>query len=348
VPRKQSVNTKSHKKNIEKLSCAACGEIKVLRDFYASYNPIHQTGRIPYCKVCLKKMISDDKGNVTLDKLKETLRLIDRPFLYDLWKSALQEKGDCFGLYMKNLCLVQNRQLGWKDSVFQPQLENQINYDSTNQEPNKKQHDSFSNFIVTDEIIDKWGFGYTNEEYYYFEKKWNKLIDNYGEKTSFHVEGLTTFIRFRVKEELATAKGDVKEAKEWAAMAKDAATAAKINVSQLSKSDISGGVDLVPQLFEAVESEVGIISILPKLKEQPYDDADLIIWCIINYLRRLEDKPRVAYRDIWNFYDEMLFEYYNQKGYSDEMIIKEKKKRNSIFRDLGDVYKEPIYEEGDN
>ena len=131
-------------------------------------------------------------------------------------------------------------------------------------------------------------------------------------------------------------------------MAKDAATAAKINVSQLSKSDISGGVDLLPQLFEAVESEVGIIPILPYLKEQPYDDADLIIWTIVNYIRRLEDKPRIEYKEIWNFYDQMLSDYYNQKGYSNEMVQKEKIKRNNVFRDLGEVYKEPVYEDGDN
>jgi len=224
-------------------------------------------------------------------------------------------------------------------------LDNQINYDSAID--TKKQYDSLLSFIVTDEIVDKWGAGYSNEEYYYFEKKWNKLIDNYGQKTSFHIEGLITYIRLRVKEELATARGDLNEAKGWGAMAKDAATAAKINVSQLSKSDISGGVDLLPQLFEAVESEVGIIPILPYLKEQPYDDADLIIWCVVNYLRRLEDKPRVEYREIWNFYDEMFEDFYKQKGYSKEMIEKEKIKRNNVFRNLGELYKEPIYEDED-
>jgi len=147
---------------------------------------------------------------------------------------------------------------------------------------------------------------------------------------------------------LATARGDIKEAKDWGAMASTAAKDARLNVSQLSKSDISGGVDLLPQLFEAVESEVGIIPTLPHLKEQPYDDADLIIWCVVNYLRRLEDKPRIQYKEIWSFYDEMLAEHFKQKGYSDEMIIVEKKKRNNVFRDLGQVYREPVYEEGDN
>ena len=329
------------------LTCAACGgEPKKASEFYISYNLIHSTGRIPYCKSCLKKMISDDNGSVVLEKLQSTLQLIDRPFIFDLWKISLEDSNNSFGVYMKNLGLKQNRQLTWKDSVFKPQLvSNELNYDSTSEMTvnNSVKLD----FKLTDDIVNKWGFGYSIEEYGYFEKKWYQLIDNYGEKTSFHIEGLKTYIRFRVKEEIATAKGDVKEAKEWASLAKDAATAAKINVSQLSKSDISGGVDLLPQLFEAVESTVGIIPTLPSLKEQPYDDADLIIWCVVNYIRRLEDKPRIAYRDIWNFYDEMLGEFFLQQGFTEQTIAEEKQKRNNVFRDLGKVYKEPIYEESD-
>lgn len=326
------------------LTCAACGENQKASNYYVSYNPVHQTGRIPYCKSCLKKMIADNKGNVLLEKVKETLKLIDRPFLYNIWKSSLEDKADTWGVYMKNLQMPQYRDLGWVDSVFLPEIENELDYKSVNIESARN---SIDNFIVTDEIIEKWGVGYSSEEYYMFEKRWYKLIDNYGEKTSLHIEGLKTYIRFRTKEEMATARGDVREAKEWATMASKAADDAKINVRQLSKSDISGGVDLLPQLFEAVESEVGIIPILPKLKEQPYDDADLIIWCVINYLRRLEDKARIQYKDIWNFYDEMLTEHFKQKGYTEEMIKKEKNKRNNVFRDLGEVYKEPVYEDGD-
>ena len=345
-PKNTTIKQSRVKKVLKDYSCQNCGKLKKETEYYVSYNPIHKMGRILYCKECIKDMISDVEGNVVLDNVKSTLRLMDRPFLYNIWKASLEEGGEVMGVYMKNIAMRQYRVLGWKDSKILPEIEQQLNYDMANNEIiNNKQVKL--DFIVTDEIIDKWNFGYAPEEYGYFEKKWNQLIGNYGEKTSFHIEGLKTYIRFRVKEEISTAKGDVKEAKEWASLAKDAATAAKINVSQLSKSDISGGVDLLPQLFEAVESTVGIIPTLPRLKEQPYDDADLIIWSVVNYLRRLEDKPRIAYRDIWNFYDQMLSESFMQQGLSLEAIELEKKKRNNVFRDLGDVYKEPIYEESD-
>jgi hypothetical protein len=43
----------------------------------------------------------------------------------------------------------------------------------------------------------------------------------------------------------------------------------------------------------------------------------------------------------------MLEEFYKQKGYSQDQIVEEKKKRNNVFRDLGEVYIEPLYENPD-
>jgi hypothetical protein len=43
----------------------------------------------------------------------------------------------------------------------------------------------------------------------------------------------------------------------------------------------------------------------------------------------------------------MLEEYYKQKGYSIDQIEEEKNKRNNVFRDLGEVYIEPLYENPD-
>ena len=333
------------KKKPTSLTCLSCGKSKRISEFYVSSSVFNAaTGRVQYCKECCLNLSCDHDRNIDIEKFKTVLKKIDKPFLPDTLQSAYEEsnssenKSHPIGLYFKNLnSLPQNKRLTWKDSS----IESDHNLDGDTTVTNAK----LAGFVPTEAIMDKWGYGYEDIEYFSFEKKWNELIGNYGQKTSFHIEGLKTYIRFRVKEELATANGEIKDAKEWGGMAKDAATAAKINVSQLSKSDISGGVDLIPQLFEAVESEVGIIPILPHLKEQPYDDVDLIIWSTVNYQRRLEDKPRIEYKDIWNFYDEMLGEHFKQKGYTHEQIEVEKKKRNNVFRDLSEIYKEPTYNE---
>ncbi|MER2456443.1 hypothetical protein ABS751_00735 [Bacillus subtilis] len=328
-------------KEKEKLICAACQKEKDKESgFYNSRSSLYEkTGKVPICKTCLKKNI--DYTN--MESIYTVLQQIDVKFDPLYWDQAEQRKADTFSAYMTMAnSLKQFNGTGYKDSVFERQSEKPFI-----EESELTNNSGVSQPEISDDLIDKWGIGYTADEYRQFERKYNKLIRNYGEKTTLHTEGLLSYIRFRVKEELATAKGDVKEAKEWGSLASKAATDAKINVSQLSKSDISGGVDVLSQLFEAVETELGIIPLLPRLAAQPYDDADLIIWAIINYYRRLEDKEKVDYKDIYHFYDEMLEEDFKSKGLSPEEIDKLKSARNNVFRDLENVYKEPLYDTGD-
>jgi len=336
--------------------CSACGKSKTSRSFYSSKQVEHDNDiyhkKYPICKACIKeKIYRKNTGQLDKDEFKKMLQKLNLPFKNSIFLKALEDTRESFGTYISLLNTAFRYDVGkmtWIDGDAEESETKTgstvISANNVNTNVPSGVYDAIDNI---DELMDKWGYGYTNEEYRLFEHKWSKLIDNYGEKTSLHVEALTTYIRFRSKEQLATAKGDIKEAKEWASMAATAQKDGKLNVSQLSKSDISGGIDLLPQLFEAVESNVGIISILPTLKEQPYDDADIIIWCVVNYMRRLEDKPRIEYREIWDFYDEMLEEHFKQQGLSKEAIVKEKEKRNNIFRDLSKVYKEPIYEESD-
>lgn len=316
-------------KQNDKKKCLKCLIYKnPEKDFYKSYSKWHGDGKLPYCKSCLKEELIEDDVN----SVREILRVLDRPYFPDSWEKAVESNGDTLGFYLKNLAL------NYKDH----------NYDDSNfgnSEETSKSINQKKGFVVSDEILDRWGFGYTPEEYEAFERKYKKLTKHYKEQTSMHSENLINYIRYRVKEQMATANGDYREAKEWGKLASDEAKAGKLNVSQLSKSDISGGVDILTQLSEAVESQVSVIPLLPKVLEQPYDDVDLILWANINYNRRLEDKPPVSYREIWNFYDEMIDEYCEQKGMTEEEKAEFKRKRETVFRDLAHVYVEPLYED---
>lgn len=326
----------SKKPKNENIPCIACGETKKYNQFYQSYNPVHKgTGRLPYCKDCLKNMCLDNKGNINVLNMKKMLELIDRPFIYEVFKSSMEDKSDTLGCYFKNLALPQFKNLYWSDSLFEVA------------QPVNKKPDVVDETINITELEEKYGYGFQPEEYKNFERKYNKLHRGYKEKTDLHTERLLTYIIHKVKGEMAAASGNVSEAEKWEKLAQTDATAAKLNISQLSKSDITGGIDLIPQLVEAVEQHASLIPLLPKLLEQPYDDADLIIWANINYNRHVEDKPFIPYRDVWNFYDKMLEEYYKQKGYDEEKVKIEKTKRNNVFRDLGEVYIEPLYENPD-
>jgi hypothetical protein len=325
--------------NNKKKRCATCERDIVLTAFYSTTSKMFQDGKVPICKKCISEQINEED----IASVKRILRQIDKPYIHTLWESSKLSKNDTFGVYMKNInSLQQYKGLTYDDSVEEKMIE----------KPNTKEKENHStnytsDFKVTEKIIDKWGFGYEPEEYQQFERKYSKLINNYGEKTALHTEGLISYIRFRVKEEFATARGEYKEAKEWGTLASKQAQDAKINVSQLSKSDISGGVDVVSQLFEAVENEVSIIPLLPKVLEQPMDDVDMVLWATVNYNRRLEDKSMIAYREIWDFYDEMLEEFFHSKGFNEQQKRDFRDSRNSVFRDLSEVYIEPLYDDDD-
>ena len=307
-------NTKHRKQ----LTCSSCGKLKNNNDFYASYHVIHKaTGRLPYCKACIQQMCLDINGNISIDKLQSTLKLIDRPFLQDLWEVSLKENpNDPIGMYFKNLGLKQNRNLTWKDSYF--------GNDDKNRSHQSCQ--TTNNFIITDEIIEFFGEGYSDEEYRAMYRKYNFLKNNYPEKTNMHIEALKTYVRFKVKEEFAIARGDVGEAAKWADLATKAATNAKINPSQLSAADLQNGLSTFGQLTRAVEQVVDIIPVLPHFKKKPKDSVDFNLWCYVNYIRDLKGLPLASYEDIYAFYEKRKREYIEQE--SADIFEKEEEDEN--------------------
>ncbi|GAV11298.1 hypothetical protein [Paenibacillus sp. NAIST15-1] len=297
-----------------KKQCSKCYiEKNVTKEFYVSYSKLSSDGRVSVCKTCLNNMYDH---NEPYESLKSILRLIDKPYIYHIVDSSMKENPDnVFGKYMKNIGLKNYKGYTWGDSVFEPI--NKENY----VEPNININQQFTlstQFQLTDELIDKWGDGYTSDEYRSFERKYSMLKNNYQEKTAMHTEALLTYIRYRVKEELATAQGDSKAAKEWGTLAKDAATAAKINPSQLSKSDLSDGLDTFGQLVRTVEQAVDIIPILPRFKARPQDRGDFTLWCYVNYARDLKGLPAAEYKDIYEFYEVRKKAYEDAASNGDE------------------------------
>jgi hypothetical protein len=285
--------------------CTGCDHDKKPSDFYKSYGTT-KSGVLPYCKQCCINMSLNNNSAFYVDKFKNMLSKVDRPFLYQTLADNLKKYPDkiesAIGFYFKDLGMVQNRSLKFKDSLFTPE------------ENNEKDDFLFEQQSLLDakerrRLIDKYGLGYTDEELYSFERKYDLLKENYPQKTAMHTEALLTYIRYRVKEELATAKGDVSEAQKWGQLADKASERAKINPSQLSKADLSGGLNGFGELSRAVEQAVDIVPILPRFTEKPQDKVDFTLWCYINYIRRLKNLPDVEYKDIWHFYEERKEEY---------------------------------------
>lgn len=170
------------------------------------------------------------------------------------------------------------------------------------------------NVNVPEEVIQRFGRGYLPEEYQMMEEKYQKIKNNWAIKSVMHEEFLLNYIRYKVKEEICTARGDISGAKQWADLATSAATQAKITPKQLSDTDLNNGVDSFSEIFRAVESAIDVIPILPQFKYRPNDACDFIIWCYVNYIRKLQGLPQCTYEELYHFYDERKADYIEQNG----------------------------------
>lgn len=332
------------KKEIKKKHCSCCGEEKSLSEFYMSKSPLHALdGKTPICKDCvIKSSVDPDTNEIDEVKFKNILRQIDKPFYKDNLQSAINQfkkenshvpddeakyHGDMIiRLYMKNIATL--RQVSSK-SYEDSERDNFIQKHSTviqktekaeyKKDLAKKKNEEIVTvdegvFEVTQEMIDLFGEGYTRIEYKNMYKKYKDMKQNYSIQTNLHQEALVTYVRFKVKEELATARGDVQEAQKWYSAAQDAADKAKLTPKQLTQADLQGGINSFSEIFRAVEQAVDVIPILPRFKFRPNDALDFNIWCYINYARDLQGLPQCTYEEVYKFYDKKKEEYLEQYG----------------------------------
>lgn len=309
--------------------CLECTKEQRLGEFYKHDSPIYKDNKYPICKKCIKSKlrIDDPLSSVAIESVKDVMLQMNKPFMHDLWISSINEakktnKKDIFGLYKKNV--DQNNPTGtWKDSVFTTENKQVLNIVTinTDNEPELLPENEL-------EILkEKYGYGYPDNEYLLFEKKYQQLAPSFQLLTTMHEEYFKEYCINKVKETLAKARGDFKEAKEWATMVKDVAEAGKLKPSQMSKADLSSGLEGFGQLARAVEEKHELISLLPKFTQQPKDKVDIVLWLYINYIRDLKGLPEVEYKKIWEFYEKRIAEYEKQEldnitslGMSDEDV----------------------------
>ena len=144
--------------------------------------------------------------------------------------------------------------------------------------------------------------------------KYDKLKQNYTMQTSMHEEALATYVRRKVRSEMAEAEGNVVEAEKWGKLAQQSANDGKLTPKQLTKSDLQGGINSFSDIFVAVEENKERIKIFPEFKQQPKDLVDFTVWCYVNYERNLNNLPEVEYKDIYNFYERKKAEYIKNNG----------------------------------
>lgn len=329
------------RKTTKTKTCLACkpeNAEKKISDFYSSKNPLHHDGYVPWCKECIISTSIGNTGEIDEEKFKAVLRQIDKPYYKDVMQSAVNQfnKENSYipdenikfhgekliGLYFKNInTLRQIMAKSYGDSekegfVRKPgtraHIENPTAPDMHQTPP--YHNNEADDFPITEEMRELFGDGFKPAEYKKMSEKYEKLKLNYSLQTNLHQEALATYVRFKVKEEIATAEGKVDDAKKWYDAAQNAADKAKLTPKQLTQADLQGGINSFSEIFKAVEQAVDVIPILPQFKYRPNDALDFNIWCYINYARELQGLPQCEYEDVYKFYDKKKQEYLDQYG----------------------------------
>lgn len=107
--------------------CTKCGKLRYLsRDYYMSNSDKHSDNRISVCKQCLlgdldTKNADDLLSEEFIDKLKDVLLDMNRPYIHSVWVDSVEESKErnmeTFGILIKNLNL-NHRNKNWRDSEF--------------------------------------------------------------------------------------------------------------------------------------------------------------------------------------------------------------------------------------
>lgn len=307
-------------KTATKKVCSACGTSKAEKDFYISYNTIHGDGKMPICKDCFKRLCRDENGEFDFERFLSLLRQFDRPFVQNLWERSDNEirknaalidedlMDAVVGKYMKNLSLPQFRGKKWEDSDSAAEKSGRV--EATRRKSNysdKVYYLNSDSFEVTDDMIRLFGEGYTAKEYETMQRIYDTSLPDYPDMTSNQKNLLLQYVRFAAKLEIATSKGLIAETEKWSKMTNEA-------LKQLNAIDTHSGMSSFSEFFQQFERAKDISRILPKFKYRPNDAPDFIIWCYVNYCRRLEGKPEVEYEEIYKFYDRRVEEYIQQYG----------------------------------
>lgn len=143
-----------------------CEEDNGLRDinnFYTTEgNPFYKRNRVNVCKDCLKEYIYVD-GEENLQNFKKALRVFDFPFIEKDYISALNDKKETVGMYLKNIYL-NHKNKTWEDGDL---------------ETSEEFIDYIEREDLDEALIRRWGYGYTDRDYEWLEEIYAEWINNH-------------------------------------------------------------------------------------------------------------------------------------------------------------------------
>lgn len=182
-----------------KKACIACppdNNLRNLSEFYTSYSKLNADGKVPICKNCILNLCYEEKtDDISLEKFKEVLMRIDKPFITLIWQSSIDQynklyegknvsKGNrkkIISYYFKNInSLRQYVSMGWNDGLAWESEKGKVKIDGDVETAYTQNED---NQLIYSE---QWRGSFTQSDLNYLDKYYNGLQRDYKIITENH------------------------------------------------------------------------------------------------------------------------------------------------------------------
>lgn len=268
----------------KKLCQGSCGKEKAYTYFFKVDSPMFPDGMINICRDCVREEVSIDD----LEQVIGFLRQIDKPFYQEEWNKALENrsKRHPIGSYLGKI----NSLSQYKGKTF-------TNSDGVNSHGkidlssvNAPEHlESVNGEIIeyTDDLVTKWGIGYSKLEYLKMEKFFQDMKSTHEIHTPTHNDSLTQLSYLSVDRDRLRQKGDWNNYNKISKTYEDMMKSAGFRPVDRQGIDDATGLKSFSQIFEEVEKK-GFRKPPPPVFNE--DIIDGMIVSLANYYHRLVGK----------------------------------------------------------
>lgn len=284
---------------VEKKVCNHCSKRMNLTLFYKSDSEKFEDGHIDICKKCVMTKVDEND----LETVVDFLRHIDKPLMKNYWNEAVNSDKYTIGEYVRKLnSIVQLKNKKFNDSDALKMLENEIVYDDDNEPMMKKkktENPKGNHFIETEggvieysnELVDKWGTGYTPEEYLQLEKFYIDMSMTHQIITAIHKMQLKQIAYMTIDLDRLRRQNDWGNYAKLSKTMEDTTKSAGFRPVDRQSAEEASGIRSFSQVWEEVEKR-GFRKPTPELLNR--DIYDGMIVSLLNYYHGLVGKSLIT------------------------------------------------------
>ena len=271
-----------------KKHCNDCEKDRAESLFFKVDSPLFPDGRIDTCRDCIRKSIDVDN----VEQVIGFLRQIDKPFLQDEWDKALQnrDKKHPIGGYLGKInSLTQYKGKGFNNSDGVDGV-GKVDLSSVNA-PDSIETIDGKTVEYSDDLVTKWGIGYSKLEYLQMEKFYRDMKSTHEIQTPTHIDMLTQLSHLSVDRNRLRRERDWNNYNKISKTYEDMMKSAGFRPVDRQGIDDATGLRSFSQIFEEVEKK-GFRK--PPPPEFDEDIVDAMITALANYYHRLVGRQILA------------------------------------------------------